>query len=446
MATICVSSCKPNGSVLDGADDSLKGPASVAQAAHVIDLSTFPLMNGASSVQRDVASLSYSVPGTAKAAYDFYRQQLAAQKWKESRDTSYTDQTASGTFTRSGFVLSVSAYPNGGDDGKLAILIRNQGNVNLSKLPRPGGTKVVYAGDSAAMYVTEATVPATKEECRKLLTADGWQPYGMAGDTQWFKKNAVRVSTTVSSAPAQGGKTMISFGGEMMSADLPAPEDVQDLRYADTTKELSFASPAGKDAVVDFYKKALAPSGWESTLQKLVDVDDRPTMIFRNPGKDMLTLSFSSERDGRLPVSLQFQSAAEIAELDRQLKAKAPQIRAELERRQAQEDVVYAEAHKPLSKVAVTIPSDASGVEQSAGEIKFTIAKGKGKETARAWRKQFRADGWKEDVAALEGMAGALSLSKDKQSLTIRYTDTGFLPAEVTISARGAELEPAPTP
>ena len=51
-------------------------------------------------------------------------------------------------------------------------------------------------------------------------------------------------------------------------------------------------------------------------------MDDKPTMIFRNPTKDMITLSFSSVRDGKLPVSVQFQSAAEIEEIEQRIKAK----------------------------------------------------------------------------------------------------------------------------
>jgi len=117
-----------------------------------------------------------------------------------------------------------------------------------------------------------------------------------------------------------------------MSADLPAPADADDLRYADTTRELTFDSPGSKQDVTAFYQKTLASAQWKSTLEKLVDIDDRPTMIFRNPTKDMLTLAFSAERDGRTPVSLQFQSAAEIAELERRLDAQAAKARAQRER------------------------------------------------------------------------------------------------------------------
>jgi hypothetical protein len=41
-------------------------------------------------------------------------------------------------------------------------------------------------------------------------------------------------------------------------------------------------------------------------------------------------------------------------------------------------------------------------------------------------------------------MAGTLSFSKeDGQSLTITYSDTGFMPTEVNLSAFRAELEAA---
>jgi hypothetical protein len=122
---------------------------------------------------------------------------------------------------------------------------------------------------------------------------------------------------------------MISFSSDLMSADLPAPPEADDLRYSEQTKELVFESPADKEAVTTFYRKELASAHWAPTLEKLVDVDERPTMIFRNPGKDMLTLSFSTEREGRTPVSLQFQTAAEIAELDRRLDAQAAAFRAQ---------------------------------------------------------------------------------------------------------------------
>jgi hypothetical protein len=435
-AVIFISGCGPK-----NADESSKGPATATQAARTLDLSTFPLIDGAKPPwPRVVASLSYSANGDVKTAFEFHRKKLAAQVWKELPNGSVTAQQASAMFSRNGFVVSVSAYPSG-EPGNLRITIQNHGNIRPGKLPVPSDVKPVYVGDSAAMYVTDAAVPATADAVRKLLLAQGWAPYGAAGDSVWFKQNNIRITATVSSAPAQGGKTMISYSSELMSADLPAPSDAEDLRYTDQNQELRFETAADKDTVVANYRKTLAATGWEPTLDHTVQIDDKDEMIFRNPAKDLLTLAMPHESRGKLFVSVRFQSAAEIAELDRQIKEQAPAIRAAAEAKQAEGTKRVAEANKPLPKVAVTLPADAKRVEQAKDEIKFTIDNGKARAAAQSLQKQFRDAGWKEDIATLDAVAGALSYSKEKQSLTISYTDTGVMPAEISVSAMGAELE-----
>ncbi len=311
-------------------DAFLKDPATAEQAAGVLDLSQLTLLEGADeNPTRTVANLTYQLDkGDVASVFGSYQKELAKQGWKEtSHDTSVTPQSASTSLRKKGFVVSLSVFS--ASPPKINVSILDHGNVNLDALPRPPGTKPVYVGDLSAMYVTDGPVAETSTTLRKLLLERGWKPYGSAADTSWFKQNAVRLGATVSSAPAQGGKTMISFSSELMSADLPAPPDANDLRYADSTKELTFDSAADKKEIVAFYRNELASSHWEPTLEKLVDIDERPTMIFRNPGKDMLTLSFSTEREGRTPVSLQFQTAAEIAELERRLNEQAAKFRAQ---------------------------------------------------------------------------------------------------------------------
>lgn len=311
-------------------DAFLKDPATVEQAASVLDLSQLRLLEGAAeNPTRTVANLTYQLEkGDVASTFESYRKELTKLGWKEtSRDTSVTPQSATTSLRKKGFVVSLSVFS--ASPPKINVSVVDHGNVNLDALPRPPGSKAVYAGDLSAMYLSDGTVAATSATLRKLLLDQGWKPYGTAADTSWFKQNAVRLSATVSSAPAQAGKTMISFNSELMSADLPAPPDADDLRYSEATKQLVFDSPADKKEVTAFYKKELASSHWESTLEKLVDINERPTMIFRNPGKDMLTLSFSAEHGGRTPVSLQFQTAAEIAELERRLNEQAAKARAQ---------------------------------------------------------------------------------------------------------------------
>ena len=420
--------------------DAIKTPATVEEAARVLDLSTFPLMDGAKSPEsRQVANLFYVATGDVKTAFEFNRKALLAQGWKELPNSSVTEQYASATFSRSGFVVYLSVTPSG--DGTQQVRLQNQGNVKPGQLPIPPGAKSVYVGDSTAMYATEVAVPATQDACRNLFVAQGWVPYGKAGDSDFFKQNAMLVTATVSSAPAQGGKTMIQYSTQQMSADIPAPPDVDDLRYVDEPPELTFAT-ANQDAIVEFYRKTLAAVGWQPTLDHVIDVDEKPTMIFRNPAKDMVTLSMSGVHAGKLLASVRFQSAAEIAELDRRIKEEAPNLRAAAEAKAAKEAAELAERNK-VPKVAVTLPADAKDVKQTKDEIKFTLSKGKAKAAVESLRTQFHDSGWKEDVASLEGMAGTLLLSKGDQSVTITYSDTGFMPTEVSISAMRAELEAA---
>jgi hypothetical protein len=79
-------------------------------------------------------------------------------------------------------------------------------------------------------------------------------------------------------------------------------------------------------------------------------------------------------------------------------------------------------------------------VKQTKDEIKFTVCEGKANAAVESFRKQFRDAGWKEDIASLERMAGTFLFSKENgQSVTITYSDTGFMPTEVSLSAMRAE-------
>ncbi|MGC1320554.1 MAG: hypothetical protein WA849_00075 [Candidatus Udaeobacter sp.] len=439
----CLFGCGAKNQAADGATsaDAIKTPATVEQAAQVLDLSTFPLMDGARSAEsRHVANLSYVAPGDPKKALEFQRKAFTAQGWKELPNSTITDESASAMFSRDGFVVSLSVIPF--EATGVSVRLQNLGNVKPGKLPVPPNAKPVYIGEPTAMYATDGPVPVTADAIRNLFVAQGWVPYGKAGDSDYFKQNAILATVTVSSAPARGGKTMTQYSNQLISSDIPAPQDVEDLRYVDEPPELTFAT-TNQDAIVDFYRKTLAAAGWKSTMDKMVDVDEKPTMIFRNPAKEMLTLATTGVLGGKLLVSVRFQSAAEIAELDRRIKEEAPKLRAAAEAKAAKEAAELAERSK-VRKVAVTLPAEAKDVKETKDEIKFAVGKGKAKAAVEFFRKQFREAGWKENFASMAGMSGAASFSKeDGQNVTVTYTDTPISPTEVSLSAMRGELEAA---
>jgi hypothetical protein len=371
-----------------------------------------------------MASLSYAAPGTVKSVFEFHRKQLIDMQWKELPGGYVSDEATTATFARDGFSLSLSVYPTS-KVGAVSVTLMNHGNVALSKLPVPPGVKPFFGGPVNASFITEASREQTADACRKLLLAQGWEPYGMAGDVLFFKQNAVRLAARISTAPAQGGKTVIDYSTELMSVDLPAPADTLGLQYADVNTQLFFDAKMSEKDLVGFYRPTLAKAGWEATTEKPIKIDFKDIMIFRNPTKDMLTLEMN-DVDGKTRVLLKHESAAEVAEIERR-------IDAEMERRKA-------EKNKPLPKLVVTLPPDAKDIKQTKNRIEFQLATGKAKAAVESWRKQFAKDGWKEEFAASEDMAGSISFVKGSQDVSMSYSDTGFLPAEVTIHATNVEL------
>jgi hypothetical protein len=418
-----------DGASLVAADGAGKKPATVAEAAKIIDFSRFPVMPEVENPgRRRIAGLSCEVKSTVAGAFEYHKRKLTADKWKELPSSFSSEQSASSTFARDGYVVSLSVTSL--KPGTVLVSLTNHGNVDVQKLPLPKGAKPLYAFAASAAFVTAESVESTAAELRKLLTAQGWQPYGTAGDSQIFKQNAVRLNARAARAPAQGGKTVIDYSTDLMSVDLPAPAETINLQYSDSTAQLLFDTAAGMDEIVSFYRKVLKAPGWEATTDKPFKSDFRDTLIFRNPAKDMLTLEMYTV-DEKLRVSLKYQTAAEIAELKKQIEAEA-------ERRKKAKT---KEPDKPQARLALKLPAGAKGVKAGKDSLEFTVAAGKAKAAAEDLRKQIGKSGWKEKEATLEEMSGSLIFTKDNQILTVVYVDTGFMPAELTISGPGVEPE-----
>ena len=161
--------------------DAIKTPATVEQAAKILDLSTFPLMDGAKSAEsRHVANLSYVAPGDPKKALEFQRKAFGAQGWKELPNSTISDQSASAMFARDGFVVSLSVIPF--EATGVSVRLQNLGNVKPGKLPVPPNAKPVYVGDPTAMYSTEAAVARDRgrhpQSVRRARLGALWQGGG----------------------------------------------------------------------------------------------------------------------------------------------------------------------------------------------------------------------------------------------------------------------------
>ncbi|MGE3314834.1 MAG: hypothetical protein AB7O26_06915 [Planctomycetaceae bacterium] len=406
-----------------------KRPATVEDAAQVLDLAKFPLLSGAEKPnQQTLARLSYNVPGKVKEIFEAQRKELLGRKWTEHPGTYVSDESSSATFGRDGYTISLSVFPPG-TAGVANVMISNHGNVALDKLPVPEGCQSLYSFPSTAAYVTEKPAKETVEACRKLLIAEGWKPYGEAGDTIVFKQNAIELRAFITTAPAQGNKTSIQYSSSLMSVDLPAPEETERLQYSDSPSQISFDSKMKIEEIAKFYRDTLAKDGWEATTEKPFKIDFRDEMIFRNKPMDMLTLQMN-EVDGKTRVLLRHETAARVEEIEKAAKAA-------IEKRKM-------EQNKPLPKISLKIPTNAKEIEKSKSRIEFKTATGSGKPAVDGIRKQLTKAGWKEKVNADDPAASAITFSKGDQSIDLLLVDPGFIPAEITVTASGLEFATEP--
>lgn len=413
-------------SILVAAEPATK-PATVAQALQVLDLTQLPVVAGTKDgVNRAVGSLSYTAPGDCKAAYEFHKAQLKKLKWTEQPGAMVTDMYASGMFSRDGFVASLSTSPQGPDMTFVAINLH--GNVDLSKLPKPAGLESVYVGPQVAMYTSKATVKDAAAECRKLLLAQGWQIYGDAGDSQYFKQNAIRLLVSVAEAPAQMGKTSISYTAEQLSADIPAPAQTVQLQYSDSTKEVLFDTKSSEDEIEKFYRETLTKLGWKATTDKPFAIDWKRGLIFRSATKETLSLEMSTvEEEKVLRVKVRYQTAAEVDAKEKRF-----------------QEAMAAKKNAPKPKVGtvkIEVPKGAEFTEVTAQQLEFTVATGKAKAAATAIRAALKKAGWEATIIVDEVLTGQFNLEMGDAEISIQFVDTGVLPAEFTIRGTGVNLE-----
>lgn len=298
---------------------------------------------------------------------------------------------------------------------------------DLAALPVPNGATKVFISGDVAMYATEASVKSTLDELTKRLAEGGWEPYGAAGDSRYFKRGLVRLNANVASAAAQGGKTMLSYAVEKMSVDLPAPRDAEQLQYSNSTTQLHFDSPKTLDELCDYYRTALEKAEWKATTDRPFKSGFRDELIFRNPTKAMLTLSVS-DFEGKRRVTLKHETAEQVAAAEKRFQE-------EKAKREAMENM-------PLPMLTVELPAGAKDVKKSKGRVEFELPAGAAKGCIAEWQKFFAAAGWKERVTTLENVGGLIAFTKDDQTVTASYTDPGFIAAEVSLLTSGVDVEP----
>lgn len=316
-------------------DETPREPATVEEAVQMLDLRTLPVMEGAEfpNDRTEIGYLQYEVKAELQKVFDFHRKQFAKLGWQELPGSLLEGENLLVHLTKRGYVMqmygSLSYEPEKKSQGYCSIGIFNYGNAPLSKLPVPASASPHYPMPGRPSYVTTDDAAATRDWCRKSLLEQGWQPYGSAGDTLYFKRNAIMLSASISTHENQPGKTFINYSSNLMSADLPMPADVENSQYIDSMARLTFNCPDSRfDELVRFYGHSFAEHGWKPTTEPITE-KRTTTVVYRNAAGDIITLDME-DYDERSRVSVTQQTAAQLAVLEQRLRDAAKKHAAEL--------------------------------------------------------------------------------------------------------------------
>lgn len=143
---------------------------------------------------------------------------------------------------------------------------------DTSKLPRPGGAKVIYESPQTTILSTTRSSEATAAEVEKLLAAAGWQNYrelqerrepDPAARTLVARKGTVGLEARIAPAPAQGNATTVNFIANPLRHDLPFPPEARDVKFDPNMPLLEATTPQTFEAVAAFYVAELKQRGWD---------------------------------------------------------------------------------------------------------------------------------------------------------------------------------------
>jgi len=294
-------------------------PASPGEAAKVFDISKLALMpEHEKPNQQRVAGLSYLAKGTVKAAAEFHKKQIVGAKFKELPGGYSSDQTVSAMYGRDGYTLSL-VVSEGGEPGKVFVNIVNHGNVELGKLPLPKGSKSIYVGPTSAIYTATDSVEKTRATVKEMLAKAGWVPYGEGEPVRMYRNRGVLLTVMIDASPAQMGKTSISYSTTLVSVEIPAPPESENIQYSDNLTQLYLETALSEEEVVKFYREKLGEIGWKSTTDNPIKDGFEKFIIFSSPGKDLMNIKLR-DVEGKQRVELRHQTAEEVKEEERLFK------------------------------------------------------------------------------------------------------------------------------
>lgn len=337
------------------------GVASIEEAARAIDLRKIDLPSGSTfSEGAQLNMVSYETPAALKDAFRFQQQQLVKSGFKEQPGSQTEATYCNGMFRKNGFTVSLMAYGDpANSQTPTRVFLSHLGNIPADQLPVVKNAKRVSIGAGHALYGTNLKPAETVKQTRDLLTAAGWEPYGSNpvppdSEVQTFKRGAIRLIAYIApAAPGadQDGAVTINYSLQLMSADIPAPQNAKDIGFSDSTKSLQFETSDEFDSIASFYQEQLTRQGFQPTTDDIVESKNSvgqavASQTFRNKAGDLLSVELQRRGD-MTTANVVHLTAVEAAAREKSQRESAQRFVAQ---RQAREE----EAQRAIAKSTKT--------------------------------------------------------------------------------------------
>lgn len=267
--------------------DKQPAPATVEEAAKVIDFRTWQLPEGFGSPDR-VQSCSLHIE--LKLPFDEVTrkvsQKLKSEGWRDVTIDDFTPIPSyhAQEFEKYGYILTFNVLTL--KNGDVNCHLANKGNVNALALPLPPGAEREQGVSHLAMAICTQSAQVTEKFIIKALTDQGWKPYGDGVDaakkpSKYLKQNAVRIRVTVD--PIQKGakasnipqprrlrgakappapQCLLWYHVDLLPVDLQMPPEVESSKFDEFHEKLTFTTLQTPQEVLKFYRGELIPQGW----------------------------------------------------------------------------------------------------------------------------------------------------------------------------------------
>ena len=144
----------------------------------------------------------------------------------------------------------------------------DDGMVDVRTLPRLEGAveDAAHTEAHSLRYGVPTVVAITSAATRKLLAADGWaqyvRPMDDTGSSLLFKKGPQGLYVSFTQGLGRPDQSTVTYTANRLTASVPFPGDATNILFDERRPYLNCFTAKPVEASLDFFRTALAASGW----------------------------------------------------------------------------------------------------------------------------------------------------------------------------------------